>query len=246
MAISTKRPRRIKAAGSPEPMESMSNMGPSCGHGGCGLSCSVRYVGPTSPMHNHHIVNAARGASQVWTAAIVAGLAVVLTGAIAYTAVQAGTISSVENPTGAILVELKAIETRLDQMNRRLDGLASQCTAQTGQCAPTGTRPGISGMPGTSPSASVTGGGSVPSSTASSCPQTCQATNRDCQASARTLYGSCSAACEADAKTADPKACRAQCLTTYKSSTTTCASSAQTCQSSCGGSNADAAPQIPR
>jgi len=83
--------RRVKkAAHSPIPTGPIGGLGGStCGHSGCDSACRVRYVGPVTNIRDHHIIHAARGVAHVWTAAIVAGLAVVLTGAIAYTAVQA-------------------------------------------------------------------------------------------------------------------------------------------------------------
>ncbi|HEU0050917.1 MAG TPA: hypothetical protein VFQ60_02560 [Patescibacteria group bacterium] len=63
-----------------------------CGHSHCDSRCHVRYVGAVShPMH-HHILHTARGMSHIWSAAVITGLALVLTGAIAYTAVDAETV----------------------------------------------------------------------------------------------------------------------------------------------------------
>jgi len=144
MATPKKRVRRIKAAHSPEPCN------PTCGHSGCGKTCNVRYCGPTSPMHNHHIVNASRGVAHVWSAAIVAGLAVVLTGAIAYTAVQADT----QDPTTLMLLSLRRIEMRLDRMEPQLQRLVSQLNSNqenSGMPAPTSTTMGDKGQKGTKP-----------------------------------------------------------------------------------------------
>lgn len=112
--------RAKKAANSPIPSGPIgsANMGGStCGHSGCETSCKVRYVGPVTNIRDHHIIHAARGVAHVWTAAIVAGLAVVLTGAIAYTAVQA------ENPNGNskdayTLRELAKINSRLNTIEQ--------------------------------------------------------------------------------------------------------------------------------
>src|SRR5260221_14336156 len=106
----TSRSRR-KAANSPIPSGPMSDMGGgTCGHSGCsGGTCKVRFVGPTSSMRAHPIMHAAHGASQVWTAAIVAGLAVVLTGAIAYTAVQAQTDVAPNTENASVLQQLVQI-----------------------------------------------------------------------------------------------------------------------------------------
>ena len=102
--------------------------GSTCGHDGCERTCRVRYAGPTSPIHNEHIIHAARGASQVWTAAIVAGLAVVLTGAIAFSAVQAET--SATDPTTLMLLSLRRIEMRLDRMEPKINRIAAALTQQ--------------------------------------------------------------------------------------------------------------------
>lgn len=86
--------RRASAANSPEPsgpVPPTPPADPACGHGGCGVACKVRYVGPTSHVRDEHILHAARGMTHVWTAAIVTSFAVVLTAAIAFNAAQAKT-----------------------------------------------------------------------------------------------------------------------------------------------------------
>lgn len=117
--------------------------GSTCGHDGCERACRVRYAGPTSPIHNEHIIHAARGASQVWTAAIVAGFAVVLTGAIAFSAVQAET--SATDPTTLMLLSLRRIEMRLDRMEPKVNKiLAAVSNGQQGlnnDRSATGTAP---------------------------------------------------------------------------------------------------------
>lgn len=73
----------MKAGASPMPM---------CGHEGgtCGPSgCQVRYVGPVSHMRDHYAWHAARGSTHIWAAAVTTGLALVLTGAIAWQSVEA-------------------------------------------------------------------------------------------------------------------------------------------------------------
>jgi hypothetical protein len=126
--------RTKKAANSPAP----SGMGgTTCGHSACGTTCNVRYCGPTTHIRDHHIVHAARGVAHVWTAAIVAGFAVVLTGAIAYTAVQASTSSDVS--LGTVLSEVRDLNARLDAMQASLIQLKAQCTAKGTQCLPTST-----------------------------------------------------------------------------------------------------------
>ncbi len=132
--IKTKRPapRRVrKDAGSPTPVGPTGGMDTSsstCGHDGCGRMCNVRYVGPTSHINDHHIIHAARGVANVWVAAIVAGLAVVLTGAIAYSSVQAAPAS----PTQTLIGVSKEIQA----INKRLDKIESSLRALTGSKSP--------------------------------------------------------------------------------------------------------------
>jgi len=105
-----------KAANTPAPC----GPGSTCGHSGCeGGTCSVRYVGPTSHPRDHHVQEAAQGARHVWTAAIVAGLAVVLTGTVAYTSAQAQ--DKVDTPSLFILNSLRRIEQRLDRIEPKLE-----------------------------------------------------------------------------------------------------------------------------
>jgi len=75
-------------------------------------------------MHNHFLVHTARGVTHIWTAAIVAGLAVVITGAIAYTAVHAQEVQN--DPTILTLLSLRRIEMRLDRMEPKLNYLYNQ------------------------------------------------------------------------------------------------------------------------
>lgn len=90
-----------------------------CGHSGCQEACAVRFVGPVTNVRDHHIVHAARGASQVWMASIAAGLAVVLTGAIAYTSVRAQSdVSDAGN--SAILKQLSLLNRRLNTIEDTL------------------------------------------------------------------------------------------------------------------------------
>ncbi len=135
--------RRIrKAINSPEPEGPVGGMGmdedPTCGHSSCGRSCGVRHVGPTSSIRDHHIAHIARGVSSVWTASIVAGLAVVLTGAIAYSAVQASPVQR-EAASGPSMTvgfnrlndQFKALNKRLDDLEIRLKVLNDSCTVSS-------------------------------------------------------------------------------------------------------------------
>jgi predicted PurR-regulated permease PerM len=115
----------------------MPHSGPVCGHSGCGTGCNVRYSGPTSHPRDHLIHQAAHGARHIWAAAIVAGLAVVLTGAIAVTAVQAETELRNWNSDREVLTTLSHRIDRLEQslqaVNERLAGLSEQLQDQSGE-----------------------------------------------------------------------------------------------------------------
>lgn len=125
----TKKPvgKATKAGNSPIPSgpcggSSFDEMNSICGHSTCsGGKCRVRFVGPTTHIRDHHIVHAARGASHVWTAAIVAGLAVVLTGAIGYAAFGADTSG------GSIYGEFQQLNQRFDKIEQILSTITSQC-----------------------------------------------------------------------------------------------------------------------
>lgn len=98
-----------------------------CGHSYCSDQCRVRYIGPTTHIRDHHILHAARGISHVWPAVIIAGLAVVLTGTIAYHAANAQNQETekqlVENSTEQILNKIERLENRIDAMERDMEGL---------------------------------------------------------------------------------------------------------------------------
>lgn len=126
---SARRPK--KDANSPVPSGVGGSM---CGHSACNTVCRVRYAGPTTHMRDHHIVHAARGVAHVWSAAIVAGLAVVLTGAIAYTAVDASTTSDVSNAT--LLNELQDLNLRIDRLEGTIKGMNDLCTVESRACTP--------------------------------------------------------------------------------------------------------------
>lgn len=114
-----------KAANSPAPYD------PACGHGGCGPSCHVRYVGPTSHMRDHHALHAARGASHFWMAAIVTGFALVLTGAIALTAAQV----RAEQKTGIVQLRLKQdLGLEIRGLNNKVASLQAAVASLSGKC----------------------------------------------------------------------------------------------------------------
>lgn len=119
--------RVIKAANSPEPSGSM------CGHGGCEAECKVRYVGPTSHMRDHHIVHAAKGVTHIWSAAIVTGFALVLTGAIALTAAQASTDAKLGVSQSGVKQDLGR---EIRQLNAKLDAMSAAVQELSRTCAP--------------------------------------------------------------------------------------------------------------
>lgn len=83
-----RRKRPMKAGASPIP----TGPGSVCGHegGSCdSRGCHVRYVGPVSHIRDHHAFHAARGATHIWAAAVITGLSLVITGALAYNVVDA-------------------------------------------------------------------------------------------------------------------------------------------------------------
>jgi hypothetical protein len=114
-----------KSANSPEPTpindEPVSSL---CGHSHCGDMCRVRYIGPTSHIRDHHILHTARGMTHVWTAAIIAGLAIVITGAAAFSVVNAQNreLDSQRSAqtTEQVMDKLNSMENRLDVMEKTL------------------------------------------------------------------------------------------------------------------------------
>jgi len=108
--------KRASAANTPIPH------GSTCGHSGCKTSCNVRYSGPTSHPRDHLLHKAAHGASHVWMASVVAGLAVVVTMSIAYAAAQAESAPRVDNLNDAV----SALWRKMDNMERLLEQIAEK------------------------------------------------------------------------------------------------------------------------
>lgn len=115
-----KRTPSRKAGHSPMP-------GSTCGHSGCEASCKVRYCGPTSHPMSHHAASAAFGVKQVWAASVIAGLAVVLTGFIAFSSAQAHEQQQADARSqivrGDILRELNRINERLQTLEASVQAL---------------------------------------------------------------------------------------------------------------------------
>jgi len=115
--------RRPKTGNSPSPSSmARPDKFAACGHSHCGETCKVRYIGPVSPIRDHHIWHVARGVSHIWSAVIIAGLAVVLTGTVAYSTVNAANQTKEDqrslNSTSLILNKLDALEYRLSALER--------------------------------------------------------------------------------------------------------------------------------
>jgi hypothetical protein len=133
------RARFKKAANSPEPTGPLST----CGHSGCVDKCNVSYHGPTTHVRDHQIHMAAAGVRHIWTASVVAGLAVVLTGTIAYSAVEAKarpTFSAGTKNDGTAM-----IMQRLDRLEAALRRTEQACLGEEegvgmNDVAPSGTK----------------------------------------------------------------------------------------------------------
>lgn len=136
------RRRVIKAENSPEPMGPVGGLasdmatGSMCGHSECGDQCGVRYVGPTSSLRDHHIVHAARGVTHVWTAAVITGFAIVLTGAIAFNAAQASMEKKIDdgqaNVKSDVTMEVRRLSAKIDAMDTLVRKMARQCLSTGG------------------------------------------------------------------------------------------------------------------
>jgi hypothetical protein len=116
-APAKRRARTKKAGNGPKPREDS-------------RSKSVRYSGPTSHPSHHHAAVAAEGVRHVWSASIIAGLAIVLTAAIAFTAVQAETEqrqqTRSEQLRGDIIREIRAVNSRIDMLEETVDSMANR------------------------------------------------------------------------------------------------------------------------
>ncbi len=125
--------KRTKAGNSPSP-GSIQKCGP-CGHTHCGETCRVRYIGATSHMRDHHVLRASRSISHIWSAVIIAGFAIVLTGAISYHVANAENQKSEQvyryNSTEQIIQKIEGLERRLDIMERDIEGMF-RASADTG------------------------------------------------------------------------------------------------------------------
>jgi len=135
MKATTVKPRASRARGragnSPEPVQfTEPSMAAACGHSHCQDRCRVRYIGPTSHIRDHHILHTARGVAHVWTATIIAGLAIVITGAIAFSAVNAQNqyqdAQRVAQSTDQIINKIDTLEHRMAALEKSQAELGQQ------------------------------------------------------------------------------------------------------------------------
>lgn len=115
---------KMSAGHSPAPHQD-----PACGHSKCGAFCQVAYVGPTSHPRDHHILTVAGGSMQVWTAAIVVGVGIVLTGAVAYQSVQAQSAyrGAALRPSASASANTVSVTERLNQIEKLLKEVQMTC-----------------------------------------------------------------------------------------------------------------------
>lgn len=117
----------MKAGASPIPVGVGGSV---CGHSKCGVACNVRYVGHTSRIVDHHTFHMARAVANIWAAAIVVGLAVVLTGAVAYTSIEAKSISEQKREQKMSDGDWTRVSVRLEQMQKELMGVKALCASR--------------------------------------------------------------------------------------------------------------------
>jgi hypothetical protein len=101
---------------------------PSCEPEAMSRPISVRYTGPTSHPSHHHMKMAAENGRHTWAAAIIAGLAVVVTVSVAYSAVQAAseTRTAIRQTVGEIqiLQQIGLLREKMDQMEKKVDAIS--------------------------------------------------------------------------------------------------------------------------
>lgn len=103
-----------------------------CGHDNCGTSCNVRYVGAVSHINDHHIVRTAHASTHIWAAAVISGLAVVLTGTVAFTSVQAESnkVAVAQKAVAASRADVEQVLNRLNQLDRQMLTLKQACAPE--------------------------------------------------------------------------------------------------------------------
>jgi hypothetical protein len=139
--------RRKKAANTPIP-SGPGSKGPTCGHdGNCSAdNCMVTYAGPVSRMHDHHMVVAARNTSHIWPAAVITSLALLVTGSLAFSSVQAA-----QDARTAALEKQAANRADIDRIVQQLNRIEAIVTetrdAVKGQPTPREMMDGMNGLP---------------------------------------------------------------------------------------------------
>lgn len=110
----------------------MSSAGADCGHSGPGCAggvCQVHYVGPTSQISDHHTLRAAHASSHIWAAAIVSGLAVVLTGVVAYSSVEASALPQDTVSANVQRADMDALFERISSLETTIQAMKESCAA---------------------------------------------------------------------------------------------------------------------
>lgn len=105
------------------------SVGSRCGHDGCSESprCNVRYVGPMSSVQAHHALHAARGAAHIWTASIITGFAVVLTGVVAFQSAQAKGVPAADARSQVSAAQIAQLNQRLERIERAIRETKMAC-----------------------------------------------------------------------------------------------------------------------
>jgi len=122
--------RRAKAGNSPMPK------GPACGHMSCDSGCHVRHIGPTSNLRDHHAHISSRGVHHTWLAAIVTGVAIVMTGALALQGVYAGSDdvsnNSAQMEIHKLIQEIHYLTNHVEDLEANLNLLQESCPISNG------------------------------------------------------------------------------------------------------------------
>ncbi|HVM91101.1 MAG TPA: hypothetical protein VMU11_04375 [Verrucomicrobiae bacterium] len=139
--------RRRKASSTPIPTGPGSS-GATCGHdGSCSANnCQVTYAGPVSRMQDHHMVVAARNTSHIWPAAVITSLALLVTGSLAFSSVQAA-----QDAKTAALEKQAANRADIDRIVQQLNRIEAIVTetrdAVKTQPTPRQMMDGMNGLP---------------------------------------------------------------------------------------------------
>lgn len=86
----------------------------------------VHFVGPTTHINDHHLIHAARGISNVWTATIVAGLGVVLTATFVYSSIRIQEAKATAALSEPVKTDLRVLSERISSMERKMELLEAK------------------------------------------------------------------------------------------------------------------------